>query len=193
MARECWRETRAAAAACGEWLRLALVAEPLLSAPGAARPLPPAQPQPQLQQLPPHLQRAPAAESRAPCALAAGPGGTAIAGSLLDLHPACFPALSSLRQPGLGRAWGGRDRIGGGTPGWGLRRGKVRVGDSGKNAHPLALEPASALRLGHPSEEAARSCRGVGDGARFSEVSETRLCEIKGGKVHFPPRKQRAF
>lgn len=26
----------------------------------------------------------------------------------------------------------------------------MRVGDSGKNAHPLALEPASALRLGSP-------------------------------------------
>lgn len=36
------------------------------------------------------------------------PGGTATAGSLLDFHPSCFPALSFPRQPGFGRAWGGR-------------------------------------------------------------------------------------
>lgn len=87
--------------ACGEWLRVVPAAAPVL-VPRATRPLPSAQPQPQLQQLLPHLQLAPATESRAPCARAAGPGGRAIAGSLLDLHPFCFlaPSFPGLAGPG---------------------------------------------------------------------------------------------
>lgn len=88
--------------------------------------------------------------------------------TLLDFHPSRFPAPSFPQQPGLGRAWGGGDRVGGGAPGWGLRRGKVRVGACGKSAHPLVLAPASAVRLRCPSPAAAHSCRGVGAGVGFS-------------------------
>lgn len=57
--------------------------------PWATRSLPPAQPQPQLQQLPPHLQRTPAAESCAPCARAAGRvAGRLRAHSLTSIPPA---------------------------------------------------------------------------------------------------------
>lgn len=116
-------ETRAAA--CGEWLRVVPAAAPLLPDPRAARPLPPAQPQPQLQQLPPHLQRAPAAESRAPCARAAGPGGAATAGSLLLT---CIPPASrcplSLGSRGLAGPGAAETGLEGVRPGGGCGREK---------------------------------------------------------------------
>lgn len=158
------------AAACGEWPRVAPAAVPLLPAPGALQPLSPAQPQPQLQQLPPHLQQASAAEPRAPCARAAGPGGTASAGSLPDFHPSCFPASSFPRQPGLGRAWGGGDRAGGGAPGSGLR-GKREGGRRRGRAHtPLSWHRPLLCGWALPPGAAARACRGLGEGAGSSGV-----------------------
>lgn len=138
--RECWGETRSAAAAWGEWRRVARAAAPLLAAPRAARPLPLAQPQPQLQQLPQHLQRAFAAESRVPRSRAAGPGGTAIAGSLL------YSILLASRRP---LSLGSRGLAGpeAGETGWeGVRRGrgccggeKARVGAGGEERTPPCL------------------------------------------------------
>ena len=124
-ARECWRETRAAAAAaaCDEWLRAARLL--LLS----CRPL----------GLRGHCRPPRGSHSCSSCrricrgnslrspvhpALApqGRPGGTATAGSLLDFHPSRFPAPWFPRQPGLGGAWGG------GRQGW---RGCARVGGCG--------------------------------------------------------------
>lgn len=70
--------------------------------PGAARPLPPAQPQPQLQQLPRHLQRS--VRCGVPCALRPRrrASGTATAGllSLTSIPPASRRPLF-LSSPGL--------------------------------------------------------------------------------------------
>ena len=159
--RECWGETRSAAAAWGEWRRVARAAAPLLAAPRAARPLPLAQPQPQLQQLPQHLQRAFAAESRVPRSRAAGPGGTAIAGSLL------YSILLASRRP---LSLGSRGLAGpeAGETGWGAAEGKKRGwAPAGKSAHPLALAPASAVRLGSPSTGGSALLPGLEDRAGF--------------------------
>lgn len=79
-----------------------------------------------------------------PCARRRRAGGMVTAGSLLDLHPSRLPAPSFPRQPRLGRAWGGGDRLRGGAPEWGLRRGKVRVGASGEERTPPS--PGTGLR-----------------------------------------------
>ena len=94
---------------------------------------------------------------------AAGPGGTAIAGSLLDSIP-----LASRRPLSLGsRGLAGPEA---GETGWeGVRRGGAAEGKkrgwepAGKSAHPLALAPASAVRLGSPSTSGSALLPGVED------------------------------
>lgn len=111
----------------------------------------------------------------------------------LDLHPSCFPVPSFARQPGLGWAWGGGDRVGGGAPGWGLRKGKVRVGAGGEERTPprpgTGLRRAAGLSL--PGGRALLP--GSWRRGWLLGGSEASPCEIKRGKVLFSPRRQRAF
>lgn len=166
--RECWGETRSAAAAWGEWRRVARAAAPLLAAPRAARPLPLAQPQPQLQQLPQHLQRAFLRSLVCPALAPQGRVARRLRAHSLTpslwLRGALFPSAAGAWQGLRQGRQGGRGCAGGGGAAEGKKR---RWAPAGKSAHPLALAPASAVRLGSPSTGGSALLPGLEDRAGF--------------------------
>ncbi|XP_032186025.1 translation initiation factor IF-2-like [Mustela erminea] len=91
----------------------------------------------------------------------------------------------SLGSPGLAGPGGG-EGVGGGAPGWGLRRGKVRAGAGGEERTPPSLAPASAVLLGSSSWGGSALLPGSWRRRWLLGVSDASNREIKGGKVHFP-------